>query len=206
MKKSILLIAAMFAAFTVSAKEITVDLSKAEVVTTGGSGTLSFASNELTVNWEVTVGWEVTGVEIPLGSLTNITNISFDYQGNSTEEVALIPYVRDEEGNRWFDSNNMGDLRNSSWTTLSLVPSEKLWDAPAYPYGEKNIVKLGIIANPENPTSGIFKIRNAKITADWPTSIDNTASEVKAIKTIKDGQMVIVRDGKSYNALGAEMK
>lgn len=38
------------------------------------------------------------------------------------------------------------------------------------------------------------------------TAVDNTEVSKKAVKRIVDGQLVIERDGKFYNALGAEMK
>ena len=39
-----------------------------------------------------------------------------------------------------------------------------------------------------------------------PTAIDNTAVETKAVKVVRDGQVLIIRDGKMFNALGAEVK
>lgn len=38
------------------------------------------------------------------------------------------------------------------------------------------------------------------------TAIDNTQSEVKAIKILRDGQLLIIRDGKVYNAQGIKVK
>ena len=38
------------------------------------------------------------------------------------------------------------------------------------------------------------------------TAIENTEAAVKATKVIRDGQVLIIRDGKMYNALGAEVK
>lgn len=39
-----------------------------------------------------------------------------------------------------------------------------------------------------------------------PSSINNTVVEGKAVKVIRDGQVMILRDGKAFNALGVEMK
>ena len=39
-----------------------------------------------------------------------------------------------------------------------------------------------------------------------PTAIDNAEAAVKAEKVIRDGQVLILRDGKIFNALGAEVK
>ncbi len=44
------------------------------------------------------------------------------------------------------------------------------------------------------------------VEASSPTALDNTNASAKAVKRIVDGQLVIEREGKLYNALGAEMK
>ena len=39
-----------------------------------------------------------------------------------------------------------------------------------------------------------------------PQGVENTAAEaVKVQKIVRDGQVIIVRDGKTYNVLGAEL-
>jgi hypothetical protein len=45
-----------------------------------------------------------------------------------------------------------------------------------------------------------------KAISSIPTAIDNTAADVKAIKTLRNGQLLIERDGKIYNALGVQVK
>ena len=42
--------------------------------------------------------------------------------------------------------------------------------------------------------------------ADDPTDIDNTASEIKAMKILKDGQIFILKNGNLYNLTGQEMR
>jgi hypothetical protein len=41
---------------------------------------------------------------------------------------------------------------------------------------------------------------------DSEEALDNIHASNKAIKVIRDGQVLILRDGKTFNALGAEMK
>jgi hypothetical protein len=50
----------------------------------------------------------------------------------------------------------------------------------------------------EEPAMTEFEVR-------IPEAIDNTNAAVKAVKVIRNGQVVIVRDGKMYNVLGAEL-
>jgi hypothetical protein len=39
-----------------------------------------------------------------------------------------------------------------------------------------------------------------------PTAVEDATVTVKPAKTIKNGQLIIVRDGKEYNAQGAVLK
>lgn len=39
-----------------------------------------------------------------------------------------------------------------------------------------------------------------------PTSVENVAAETKAVKVVRDGQVLILRNGVEYNLLGSEMK
>ncbi len=41
---------------------------------------------------------------------------------------------------------------------------------------------------------------------ETPTAIANTAVDAKAVKVVRDGQLIIIRDGVEYNALGAEVR
>lgn len=206
MKKSLLFVAALFAAFTVNAAVIDVDLSKAVEEQENGSATFSFASGELTVNWTVNVANEIAGVEMPINNLINVTKLSFEYKGDGSG-VGLIHYLRDEDGNRWWDSNGWYGLNPTSWTAIDVAPFTTLWDGQADAnFGKKPFVKVGFIANPGAAASGKFYLKNVKITADVASGIDNTAVEAKTTKIMRDGQMLIIRDGKTFNALGAEVK
>ncbi len=46
----------------------------------------------------------------------------------------------------------------------------------------------------------------AEFLQEFPTAIDNTNAETKAVKVIRDGQLIIVRDGVEFNAQGAIVK
>ena len=51
----------------------------------------------------------------------------------------------------------------------------------------------------------IYKITFTKA-GEWPTAIDNTEAEVKAVKVIRNGQLFIEKNGVIYNAQGAVVK
>jgi uncharacterized protein YndB with AHSA1/START domain len=51
-----------------------------------------------------------------------------------------------------------------------------------------------------------FNVTDIVLVMSGTTGIDNTAVEAKAVKFYRNGQLVIEKNGKSYNALGAEVK
>ena len=165
MKKLFLLAAAFCAALSIHAAVTELDLSKAQSFSTGGSSTLNYdaENDELTVNWTVSTDWEVSGIKIPLRSLTGITALQFEYQGDGSEHT-LLHWLIDEQGAYWWDgSNGWIDLRSTEWQSASMAPATPLWCEPKYEYGASPILSLIFGANPENPTSGTFKLRNVKL-------------------------------------------
>ena len=61
----------------------------------------------------------------------------------------------------------------------------------------------------EEPATGAY-IKNIKVDPkDIPSGIETVESRKKKVeseKLIKDGQLIILREGKQYNAIGAEIK
>ena len=51
-----------------------------------------------------------------------------------------------------------------------------------------------------------FNVTDIVLVMSGTTGIDNTAAETKAVKSFRNGQLVIEKSGKTYNALGVEMK
>jgi hypothetical protein len=203
--KKLFLFAALFAAVTMSAKELTIDLSQGE--STGGA-VLSLNDGELTASYDLGE-WEAGGVSFALDN-KEVTNIAFEYIGDATVEawVSFIVYLVDSEGGMWYSS--AADLSISSWvnewSSQSYMPSDVLWKSSTAEAPVKPFTALVFVANPEVATAATFAIRNVKITVPDETAIDNTVVEGKAVKVIRDGQVMILRDGKAFNALGVEMK
>lgn len=213
MKKFFFFAAAMMAAITVNAKVINIDLSQYTIA--GGSPeavTPSLANDVLTVEYNFTEAWTNGGVEFALANLEQIDSIAFDYKGDAraTEWVSFQVYIKDSEGIRWYSS--AADLSISSWAaewqSKRYMPSDVLWDpAPSYAIGERPFVAYGFLANPGAATEASFAIRNVKLyVPDDETAISNVASAAKAVKEIRNGQVVILRGDKVFNTLGAEMK
>ena len=209
MKKFFLFATALFAAVTLNAREITVDLSTAtEIAYTNCSATFAVADGALNVNY--TAGaWEWAGVEFDLDNLEAVTSMSFDFKGQTPNEwTSFIIYLRDSEGARWYDDADDFSLNQAEWLSKTgYLPTKLCWDAANYAFGERPFTKLGFMANPMAAESSSFSIRNVKLyVPDDETAISNVASAAKAVKEIRNGQVVILRGDKVFNALGAEMK
>ena len=50
-----------------------------------------------------------------------------------------------------------------------------------------------------------FNVTDIVLVGDFPTAISNTAVESKAVKFFENGQLVIIKNGVKYNALGAQL-
>ena len=54
-------------------------------------------------------------------------------------------------------------------------------------------------------TGAPFNVTDIVLVGDFTTAIDNTAAESKAVKFFENGQLVIIKNGVKYNALGAQL-
>ena len=50
-----------------------------------------------------------------------------------------------------------------------------------------------------------FNVTDIVLVGDFPTAISNTAVESKSVKFIENGQLVIIKNGVKYSALGAQL-
>lgn len=51
-----------------------------------------------------------------------------------------------------------------------------------------------------------FNVTDIVLVGDFPTAISNTEVENKAVKFFENGQVLIIRDGKTFNLTGAEVR
>lgn len=191
MKKLFFLVAALCLALTIHAAVTELDLSKAKSYSTAGGATLAYdeESKELTVNWEVTSGWAVSGIQISLRSLTGVTGIQFEFQGNG-KAVDFLHYLTDEQGTYWWDANGQESLASTDWKSLSVTPYKALWqDNDPYEYGTSSIVAIQFVANPSTATTGTFKIRNARLITSGEGPIDPNP-EGKSLPLTYNGEIL----------------
>ena len=70
-----------------------------------------------------------------------------------------------------------------------------------------NANQLIIQYNTDGKPTAAFNVTDVVLVInDDPTGIDNTNADAKAIKSFRNGMLVIEKNGKFYNALGAELK
>ena len=203
--KKLFLFAAIFAALALNAKELTIDLSKGQ--STGGAA-LALDNGELTVSYNLD-SWGAGGVSFALENL-DVSNIAFEYVGDTTVEawVSFLVYLVDSEGGMWYSSAEDLSISswNAEWESHSYMPGDVLWESSTAEAPVKPFTALVFIANPAEATKATFAIRNVEVTVPDETAVENTPVEAKAVKVIRDGQVMILRDGKKFNALGVEMK
>ena len=90
------------------------------------------------------------------------------------------------------------------------------WRSNGYTYHREFTGAEGITGNADNMVlqadvegeySFVWTFANNALSiifpAQGPTAIDNTAVEAKAVKVLRDGQLLIIKGGKTYNAMGA---
>ena len=202
--KKLFLFAALFAAISLNAKVVTIDLSKG----TANNAELKLENNELTASYNLGA-WGAGGVVFALDNL-DVTELAFDYKGDTTVAgwVSFLVYLEDSQGGQWYSAD--ADLSisewDAEWASKNYMPSDVLWESSTAAQPVKPFKRLGFLANPENATKATFAIRNVKLTVPDETAIDNTAVEAKAVKSIQNGQLLILRDGKTYDALGTQIK
>lgn len=74
------------------------------------------------------------------------------------------------------------------------------WDLSAVPAG-KYMLRFS-----NHVEYSAMKLSSITLAAQGSTAIDNANTAVKATKIVRDGQVLIQRDGKTFNAVGTEMK
>ena len=113
------------------------------------------------------------------------------YQPNGDSERGVEVYIYGElvEGTNLTGSGvKIDGIRPAYAGSINL---------PAGTYDAGDVV-IKLVAN----TSNIFGVRIEELQGE---GIDNVSESVKAVKTFENGQLVIIKNGVRYNALGAKL-
>ena len=208
MKKIFFFVAVMFAAVAMNAAEVVVDLSKyALIKSDGATVTPALNAGVLKVDYTTTKAWDdIAGVSFALDNL-KVTKIAFEFIGDAALSpwTSFLVYLEDANGAKWI--NSAADLHingwEGDWSAQSYMPADELWGDTEHPSTQADkFVSLGFMINSGTNATSTFSIKNVKLTVAGGTNIDNTAIEAQTTKLIRDGQLVIIRNGVEYNAAG----
>lgn len=162
MKKIFSLFVAAITAMTISATELTLDLSTAQQYASEGcTSTPTIEEGVLNVAWAVPVEWQVSGVKFALPDITNVSKINFDLKGDG-QNVVLYVYLVDANGGLKWENEHWITLESTEWAAIEVIPNADLWGN----HGEEPWKELVVVANPASG-SGVFSIRDLKITCDY---------------------------------------
>ena len=134
-----------------------------------------------------------SGTTIELGAFTTSAEggLAVFYQPNGDSERGVEVYVYGElvEGTDLTGSGAKIDGIRPAYAGFITLP------AGSYDAGDV-VIKLGV------NTSNIFGVSIEKLQAQ---GVENVKDAVKAVKTFENGQLVIIKNGVKYNALGAQL-
>ena len=133
-----------------------------------------------------------SGTTIELGAFTTSADgkLTVYYQPNGDSERGVEVYVYDElvaGTNLTGNGKKINDIRPAYAGYITL---------PAGSYDAGDVV-IKLITN----TSNIFGVAIEKLPAQ---GVENVDAAAKAVKTFENGQLVIIKNGVKYNALGAK--
>ena len=129
-------------------------------------------------------------------------------QGSQLRFVTTVPGTlevvysntgnRTDEGDRRFLVVNGEKIGEGSMKSNETVTESNI----AVAAGE--VALTGLLKKDES--AQYLRFYKIVFTKSEETAIDNAAVDTKAVKVIRDGQVIILRDGKTYNALGTEVR
>lgn len=213
MKKTLLFVCLLFAAMAVNASEV-ITINLADYTLSGANAadcSATLNNGELAVAYKIGA-WGAGGVEFALPNIAKVDSIAFEFKGDAaaTAWVSFFAFIADNHGNRFV--NSAADLCISSWVTdwqaKNYLPENELWTTTGVKINDNPATAIGFWANPGEETTASFTIRNVKVyyTADETTGLSAQTVKTASKKIIKDGQVLIVRDGVQYNILGSVVK
>lgn len=214
---SLLVSAAMFAA--------PIDLSAPEKVEGENAEVKEITVDEngvIAVTYNIEQDWSVAGVAFAIEPLNpeDLELLSFEFKDAVDTDPeqegswsSFFAYFYDEDGLRWFGGDAVDlSLGSTEWEASDQnYFGVSLWDGAEEDSNEKPFVKVAFIANPMTAREGQFFIQNLDLLrvgegeGGEEEAVESVFGEVKAVKMVQNGQLVIRRGNRIFNALGAEL-
>lgn len=147
--------------------------------TTGTNGTW-YKSAKAAGDWRI---YQARGPQLTIKAAepAKITGVMFDYYANQAKGGGVLSYTP-------------GDNLTDTIASLDMQSFEKVAEVVMYAATSEGTSKAG---------AAQVRIQRVVITYDLPeTGLKNVATEKKAKKIIRDGQLFIVRGDEEFNVLG----
>ena len=139
---------------------------------------------------------------------------AYNEAGPNANFPGTIMTELDKENHIWYADIYLEDYTNLIFARTDAATGLQNWGAET--------TSQSISANNIGTTNDMFTMTGfnwrgeqepySYCTGEWSkysqitTAISNTVEETKTVKRIVNGQLVIIREGKTFNALGAELK
>ena len=137
-------------------------------------------------------------------------------QTTSDKTVVIKQIMIDQPIATWMYPITYAPAENgavSGWTIAFPGEDVTVAIAPEAGYLTHSLTYNGVaLHDDENTGAATFTMPSEAVTVaaeflqEFPTDINNTDAAVKAVKVIRNGQLIIVREGIEYNAQGAIVK
>ncbi|MBO6307121.1 MAG: hypothetical protein J6M55_06405 [Paludibacteraceae bacterium] len=153
---------------------------------------------------------KIANLEFPIMVETTVK-----LQTTSDKTVVIKQIMIDEPLVTWMYPITYAPAENGKvegWTIAFPYEEVKVTPTPAEGYKTVSLTCNGIALHDEEvgyvtftmPAEAVQVV--AQFATEFPTAIDNTEAEVKAVKVVENGQMFILKGGVKYNAQGAVVK
>ena len=169
------------------------------VVTAVGRGTakitVSVAENETHEAASKKVTVNVTG---PI----NWNGINWLSGSNDQYKLVVTPDFGDTYGGKHVENNSLWiGFPSAAFGAMSIEPNagDGAWRTFALSNFPNRENQFTVVCDGNTYTFDVYNNSPA-------TAIDNTNADAKAVKVIENGQLIIIKNGIRYNALGAQMK
>jgi len=213
MKKLFFFAASLLVAGSMMA-QVNIDLSNGEnpAFEEGDNAVLDYSAStgELTVTATAGKQWGAPGVKFVLDEPIAVTDL-MAFVGSmkcteAVEETTMIPFFVNDEGNRmWQDDYNPGTTEFADWGDFTALPDAYLWDESETEIAATNVVAVGVVANADTPLQDyVFYLKELMLITNG-SGIIEVMSDHKVSKAMVNGQLVIIRNGVMFNALGAAL-
>ena len=153
--------------------------------------------------------WAAGGVKIPFDGYVKATNLAGIKASAKvpTGGVEVCAYVIDQDGKRWYQES-MNSTTYADWASFShrKVPFVTLWDGgTAEDWANAQLVAFGFYgASGSGLENFEINLKEIEILVGEQTALNNVKASTKAVKAVRNGMIVIERNGVRYNVLGAQ--